>query len=233
MTTSLDHHGDTPRHDRKPSVTTLPCTAVLFDCDGVLVDSESTILRSWRRWAEQMGVDPAAVLPDIHGRRSQDTVARFIEPARREKALALIDSIEMDHAPEVTAIPGAANLLDSIPAGRWAIFTSGSRNLARARLAAAGIPIPSVLITGQDVTDGKPHPEGYLAAARGLDAPAEDCVVVEDAPPGIRAARAAEARAVLGIGSLEPGADGPDIAIPDLRFARWSPTGLEILPVAG
>lgn len=208
--------------------TVLPCTAVLFDCDGVLVDSESVIHRSWTRWALQLQVDPAAVTAAVHGRRSQDTVAQFIEAVGREQALALIDAIEIDDAETVTAIPGAAELLATIPAAQWAIVTSGSLPLASARLAAAGIPTPNVMVTGQDVRQGKPHPEGYLAAARLLGVSPEACVVVEDAPAGIRAAREARVGYVLGVGSFDVGEDQPEVMTPDLRGVRWIGSGLEI-----
>lgn len=208
--------------------TVLPCTAVLFDCDGVLVDSASVISRSWTRWAQQLQVDRTAVLAAVHGRRSRDTVAQFIATDSFEAALALIDAIEIDDAAGVTAIPGAAELLASIPAGRWAIVTSGSLPLASARLAASGLPTPEVLVSGQDVSQGKPHPEGYLAAARLLGVPAARCVVVEDAPAGVRAAREAGVGQVLGIGAFGGDGDRPDVTAPDLRHVRWNNAGLEI-----
>lgn len=225
--------------------TFLPCTAVLFDSDGVLVDSETIILDSWRKWADKMGEDPDEVLTNIHGRRAQDTVARFVEPRHRKEALALIDSMEIEDASKTHPIPGAAELLNSIPKERWAIFTSASPELALARLTAAGIPVPKVLVTGGDVTHGKPHPEGYLRAARSLGVKPEECVVVEDAVPGIRAARAAKVGAVLGVGSFnadegEPNATVtgatmtdaavPDVTVPDLRYVRWTGSGLEVTP---
>ncbi|MBP8920598.1 MAG: HAD-IA family hydrolase [Micropruina sp.] len=215
--------------DRAPSeATLLSCAAVLFDCDGVLVDSEATILRSWNQWARQMGVDPGAVTPTIHGRRSRDTVAEFVEPERHAEGLALIDRIEIDAADEVTPIPGAVELLRSIPADRWAIVTSGSRALAQARVTAVGLPLPEVLITADDVVHGKPHPEGYLAAAAGLGVPATDCLVLEDAVAGVRAARAANVRSVLGVGDGDFGDAEPTLTIPDLRVVRWTSDGLEV-----
>ena len=208
--------------------TFLPCTAVLFDCDGVLVDSEAVIHRSWTRWAQQFQLDPAVVVATVHGRRSQDPVAHYVAAAGYAEALALIDAIEIDDAAAVAAIPGTVDLLASIPADRWAVVTSGSRPLASARMAAAGIPLPQVLVSGQDVRQGKPHPEGYVAAARLLGVPTAQCVVVEDAPAGIRAARAAGAGHVLGVGSFTAGSDQPDVATPDLRGVRWRGDGLEI-----
>lgn len=220
----------TTTDDRRtaPAATLLPCDGVLFDCDGVLVDAEAVILDSWSRWAGEVGLDPATVLPTIHGRRSQDTVAQFVRPEDREQALALIDAIEIEDAARATPIPGALELLDAIPEGRWAIFTSGSHELATARLTAAGVPIPRVIVTGDRVTHGKPHPEGYVTAAARLGVPTGDCIVVEDAAPGIRAARAAGVRSVLGVGHHDTGDERPDTTVPDLRGVRWAGTGLEV-----
>lgn len=211
------------------SATFMPCSAVIFDCDGVLVDSESVIVGSWTRWAHQAGIDPDTVLATIHGRRSQDTVAEFIEPSRRTEALALIDSIEIEDASAVRPIPGAGGLVDPIPEDRWAVVTSGSRALVRARLTAAGLPLPRVLITGQDVVRGKPDPLGYLAATKALGVEPRSCVVLEDSLPGIRAARAAGVRAVLGVGGLDVGDERPRVTVPDLRCVRWRRAGLEVL----
>ncbi|MFT4041393.1 MAG: HAD-IA family hydrolase [Thermomicrobiales bacterium] len=208
--------------------TVLPCAGVLFDCDGVLVDSAATISGSWTRWAEQMQVDPAAVIAAVHGRRSVDTAALFIDAVGLEVAIALIDAIEIEDAANLTAIPGAAALLAAIPQERWAIVTSGSVPLASARLAAAGIALPPVMVTADDVAHGKPHPEGYLAGARLLGLPAQQCVVVEDAPAGVRAARAAGVGYVLGVGDHDFGEDRPDVTVPDLRHVRWTGAGLEI-----
>jgi len=218
--------------DLSTGATLLRCEAVLFDCDGVLVDSAAIVLDSWTRWALRLGVDPAILLPTVQGRRSQDTVAQFIEPSRRESAVELIDAIELEDAATTPPIPGAGDLLASIPDRNRAIFTSGSQALARTRLAAAGIPIPRVLVAGEDVTHGKPHPEGYRAAAAGLGVDPRNCVVVEDAAPGIRAARAAGVRHVLGVGDLDVGEDRPDLTVPDLRDVRWTGAGLEVLLAA-
>lgn len=181
------------------TVTFLHCTAVLFDCDGVLVDSDTSVVRSWTRWAHEMSLDPEEVLPAVHGRRSVDTVAQFISPSKRPAAVELIDALEIEDAATVTEIPGAAELLAAIPPGRWATVTSASRDLVHARLSAAGLTVPEVLVTAGDVRHGKPHPEGYLVAAQRLGVSADQCVVVEDAPAGIHAARAAQVGCVLGV----------------------------------
>ena len=209
-------------------MTVLHCTAVLFDCDGVLVDSDTAVVRSWTRWAHEMNLDPEEVLPTVYGRRSVDTVAQFIAPSKRSAAVELIDALEIEDAATATEIPGAAKLLAAIPAGRWATVTSASRDLAHARLSAAGLTAPEVLITAGDVRHGKPHPEGYLAAAQRLSVSAVQCVVVEDAPAGIRAARAARVGHVLGVGSRDFGEHQPDAVVPDLRSVHWTSGGLEI-----
>jgi sugar-phosphatase len=209
-------------------VITLTCAAVLFDCDGVLVDSDTAVLRSWTRWAHELDLDPDEVIPTVHGRRAVDTVSHFVAPPERDAALDLINALEIEDAAAVTVIPGAAELLASIPGGRWATVTSGSLDLVHARLAAAGLPIPQTLVTAGDVTQGKPHPEGYLAGARLLGVPPDQCVVVEDAAAGIRAARAAHAGHVLGVGNRDLGQDRPDATVTDLRSVHWNGHGLEI-----
>ena len=210
------------------TVTVLHCAAVLFDCDGVLVDSDTAVVRSWTRWAHEMDLDPEEVLPTVYGRRSVDTVAQFISPSKRPAAVELIDALEIEDAATATEIPGAAALLAAIPSGRWATVTSASRDLAHARLSAAGLTASEVLVTAGDVSHGKPHPEGYLAAAQRLGVSADQCVVVEDAPAGIRAARAARVGHVLGVGGRGFGEHQPDAVVPDLRPVHWTSAGLEI-----
>src|SRR2546421_8536345 len=118
-------------------VFTVPGRALLFDCDGVLVDSDASVHLSWTRWARGRGLDPDAVSAMVHGRRTADTVALLIDAAGRDAALADIDRYEVEDAARVTAVPGAAALLRSLPAGTWAVVTSRRRPLATARLAAA------------------------------------------------------------------------------------------------
>lgn len=211
-------------------MTLLPCTALLFDCDGVLVDSDASILNSWTRWAHQLGLDPTKVISYVHGRRAADTVALFVAPSERADALALIDAIEVDDAKTVTPILGASELLATLPRNQWAIVTSAVPDLALARLGAAGLPLPNVLVTGADVTDGKPHPQGYRTGARLLGIPPTQCIVLEDAVPGIRAGRSAGAGFVVGVGNRPFGADQPDVIVTDLRALRWTADGLEAEP---
>jgi mannitol-1-/sugar-/sorbitol-6-phosphatase len=200
----------------------LPCSAVLFDCDGVLVDSDASVLAAWSRWAREFGLDPAAVIPVVHGRRSADTVAELIAAPRRAAAAALIDRFEVEDAASVRAIAGAVTLTQSVP--RWAVVTSGHRELAVARLRAAGIAVPEVLVTADDVERGKPDPEGYLAAARHLGVPAAETIVLEDAAAGIAAARAAGVSAVVAVGERDDLRG--DVHVRDLTELRWTGDGL-------
>ena len=206
-------------------MTEIRCDGVLFDCDGVLVDSDASVDLSWQRWAETLGLDPDALGGIVHGRRSEDTIADLLPADRQAAAIELIERIEVEDAARVTAIDGAADLIAALPAGRWAVVTSGTRALATARLAAAGLPMPDVLVTADDVANGKPDPEGYRTAARRLGYDPACTVVLEDAPSGVLAARAAGAGGVIGVGSRD-GLPDVDIRVPDLTALRWTGYGL-------
>lgn len=177
----------------------LNAEAILLDLDGTLVDSTDSIARCWLRWCREYDVDPSR-LAGAHGRTTADIVADLLPGPLVSAALARIDEMEIDDAGTVRAMPGAAELLASIPAGRRAVVTSGNAVLAAARMHAAALPAPSVVVTADDVLRGKPHPEPYLLGARRLGVEPARCVVVEDAPSGIAAARAA-GMAVVGIAS--------------------------------
>jgi len=205
----------------------LPCHAVLFDCDGVLVDSDASVTRAWRRWAEAYGLDPQTVPSMVHGRRASDSVAQLIGADDRERALATINAYELDDAPQVTAVAGARDLIMSVPDGRRAVVTSGSKALATARLRAAGIDPPPVLITADDIAEGKPAPDGYLQAAAALGVQPADAVVLEDSRAGVEAARSAGAGAVVGVGPAAAGSSA-DVVVADLRGVRWTGSGLRI-----
>ena len=164
----------------------------LFDIDGTLVDSSAVVERAWRQVAEEFGLDGDLVVANCHGRRSMDTVEEFFAPEDRAAAQVRIDALELADR-EVTACRGAAGLLATLDGRPWAAVTSGPRQLMTARLAAAGLPRPKVLVTAEDVRHGKPAPDGYLMAARALGVAATDCVVVEDSPAGVDAGKAAGA----------------------------------------
>jgi sugar-phosphatase len=209
----------------------LECAAVLFDCDGVLVDSDASVARAWSRWAGSFGLDPGAVTAMAHGRRAADTVRMLVAPHEQEAALARINAYELEDAETVRAVPGARELTAELPADRWAVVTSATKALARARLSAAGYMRPDVLVTADDVRHGKPDPEPYLAAAADLRVDASAAVVVEDAASGIRAARAAGVGAVLGVGERALPTDA-DVVVGNLSGVRWLGTGLRIIPDA-
>jgi sugar-phosphatase len=177
-------------------MTTIRCEAVLFDMDGVLVDSTHAVARVWRKWALERGFDPEKVVRAAHGRPSIDTVRDFLPKADSNAENLEVERQEVEDLEGVVAMPGAQALVKSIPAGRWTVVTSATRPLAEVRLRAAGIPIPESLITADDIQLGKPHPEPYQKAAARLGYPASECVVVEDAPAGIRAGKAAGARVI-------------------------------------
>jgi sugar-phosphatase len=202
------------------------CCGLLFDNDGVLVDSDASVELSWSRWAVGWDLDPATVAGMVHGRRSADTVAQLIGAADRARALADIDRYEVEDAVAVTALPGAAELLGELPVGSWAVVTSGRRELTMARLAAAGLPVPKVLVCAEDVPAGKPDPAGYRQAAEALGLTPENCVVLEDSPAGVTAGRAAGAT-VVGVSDRALATDA-DVVVRDLRGLRWDGERLTI-----
>jgi HAD superfamily hydrolase (TIGR01509 family) len=165
--------------------------AVLSDLDGVLVDSGAAIERTWREFARRHALAPAEVVAASHGRRSVDLIRLVAPHLNAEAEAARVEQDEIDSAPGLRPLPGARELVESVPADRFAIVTSGTRALAVARLNAAGLPVPAVLVTADEVEDGKPHPEGYLRAAELLGVDPAHSVVLEDAPAGVEAGRAA------------------------------------------
>src|SRR3954454_16832660 len=156
--------------------TALPAHGVLFDCDGVLVDSDASVISAWSRWAQHFALAPDHVVGLVHGRRAVDTVSALIEAGRRGDALELINQFEVDEARTVRAIPSARDLVRSLPPRVWAVVTSGLLPLATARLRAAGLPLPAGLVTPHLFHRGKPDRERYLLAADGLGLVARDCV---------------------------------------------------------
>jgi sugar-phosphatase len=172
------------------------CSALLFDLDGVLIDSTPAVARVWRRWALEHGLAPDEVVRRAHGRPSVTTIRELLPNSDIEVEDREVERREIEDLDGVVPLPGVLELLNSLPAERWTIVTSCTRPLALVRLRAAGLPIPMKLITSTDITNGKPHPEPYLKGAALLGYPAADCVVVEDAPAGIRAGKAAGARVI-------------------------------------
>jgi sugar-phosphatase len=177
-------------------MTKIRCQAILFDMDGVLVDSTHAVARVWSKWARARGFNPEEVVRAAHGRPSVDTVRDYLPHADAHAEDREVERQEIEDLEGVVAIPGAVALVNGLPGGRWTVVTSATRALAEVRLRAAGIPVPSTMITSGDISRGKPDPEPYLKAAARLGYPAADCVVVEDAPAGIRAGKSAGARVI-------------------------------------
>jgi mannitol-1-/sugar-/sorbitol-6-phosphatase len=172
------------------------CAAILFDLDGVLVDSTGSVTRQWRRWAEEHNMDPQRVVEIAHGVRTIEIVRKLAPHLDAEAEVVRIEKREADDQEGVAVMPGAAVLLKAIPEGRWCVVTSGTRYLATARLKLANLPTPRVLVAADDVSKGKPHPEPYLMGAKLLGMKPAECLVIEDAPAGIRAAHAGGMRAI-------------------------------------
>jgi mannitol-1-/sugar-/sorbitol-6-phosphatase len=180
--------------------------AVLFDLDGVLVESRETTERVWLAWAANNGIDEASLRSAMHGVRSVEVV-RALRPEL--DAMAESDAIERRQAEDVDglrAIPGAAAALEALREDRVAVVTSATRPLAAARTAAVGIELPTVVVYAGDVARGKPDPEGYRTAAERLGVDPAAALVVEDSPPGIEAGRAAGA-ATVGVTSTHAAAE--------------------------
>lgn len=172
--------------------------AFLFDMDGTLLSSLEAAERIWTGWALSHGLDVAAFLPTMHGKRAVDTVRGLGLPGVDPEAEAdAITAAEIEDMGGIHEIAGAAAFLASLPPERWAIVTSAPEVLARRRLEAAGIPVPAVFVTADDVTQGKPAPDCYLLAATRLGIAATDCVIFEDAPAGILAAERSGATVVV------------------------------------
>jgi sugar-phosphatase len=176
------------------------CLGVLFDLDGVLIDSNPAVDRVWSGWAIEHGLDPDAVIRAAHGRPSITTIREYIADEFAEAENKEVERREMADIEGIVPLAGAMDLLLAIPKQRWAIVTSGTYPLATIRIKASGLPTPKNLITSSDILHGKPDPEPYLKGAAKLGFAAKDCVVLEDAGAGVRAGKAAGAR-VIGIRS--------------------------------
>ena len=172
------------------------CSGLLFDLDGVLVDSTPAVARVWTRWALERGFEPEEIVRRAHGRPSINTIRELLPYTDYEAENLQVERGEIEDVAGVVPLPGARELLNSLPTDRWAIVTSCTRALADTRLRAAGLPTPPRIVTCDDVKNGKPDPEPYLTGASLLGVPAPKCLVFEDAPAGIRAGKAAGALVV-------------------------------------
>jgi len=177
-------------------MTEIHCAALLFDLDGVLINSTPAVARVWRGWAIEHGFNPDEVVARAHGRPSLTTVREYLPSSDYEAENREVERREIADLEGVVPLPGALDLLASLPADRWTIVTSCTRPLAEVRIQAAGLPLPKKMITSSDITHGKPHPEPYLKGASLLGFPPQDCIVLEDVPAGVRAGKAAGARVI-------------------------------------
>jgi sugar-phosphatase len=215
------------------NITSLRCEAVLFDLDGVLVDSRRCIELVWEAWARRYDLDPAAIVRRAHGRRTSETLREVAPDLDIPSEVALLDRMEERETRGVNAVSGAHDLLSRVPRSRWAVVTSGSPAVAHLRLRLGRLPEPPVLVTAADVRRGKPDPEGYLKAAAALGYAPSTCVVVEDTPAGIAAGRAAGMTVLAVRGTYaDDHLTGARAVIASLRGIRCTPLGAAGLSLA-
>jgi sugar-phosphatase len=195
----------------------LTVAAALFDMDGTIVDSTAVVESLWRRFCREHHVDAAALLAYSHGRRTPDIVHRFLPAASAAEVDAVtaeLERRELDSNDGIVEVPGASALLGALTLP-WAVVTSAPRGLAVRRMAAAGLPVPDVLVPADEVARGKPDPDGYLRAAELLGVDPGDCVAFEDAEPGVRSALDAGTRVVV-VGTLDSPVTAGLERVPDL-----------------
>jgi len=191
------------------------CSALLFDNDGVLVDSHQAAKAAWDVWATEFSLGYDLDKANNSGRRAEDMVRELVSPELFAKANDRINALEQDTAHMTVPLAGAKELLESLPSGVWTICTSANPNLGKARLESAGLPIPKELVTGDDVKQGKPHPDAYLLGAKNLGFEPMDCVVFEDAEAGVVSAIEAGVGLVIGVGERAKETQA-DIVVRDL-----------------
>jgi sugar-phosphatase len=191
--------------------------AILFDMDGVLLDSRRVVERTWRRWGDRHHLPVEPILRVAHGRRTSDTLQAMVPQLATAAEVAWLDATELADL-DIDPIPGARELVGSLPSQRWTVVTSAGRELARLRLRAVGLELPDHAVTSEDIARGKPAPDGYLLGADRLGAAPSDCLVIEDTPPGLQAGKAAGAR-LLGVTTTHSSEQLGDAEylVPDLR----------------
>jgi sugar-phosphatase len=198
----------------------IACDALLFDLDGVLADTTELVERSWAQWAESRGLD-TDFASRVHGRPTLEIVSDVAPELDARAEADDVERREEDGLDGITAVDGALELVASVPASSWAVVTSGNKSQAAARLGAIELKPPDVVITSEDVDNGKPHPAPYLSAARKLGVSPQECVVFEDAPAGIAAARAAGMASIAVTTTMDPQAlEAADHVVSSLRQVR-------------
>ncbi|MGA8213645.1 MAG: HAD-IA family hydrolase [Candidatus Sulfotelmatobacter sp.] len=212
---------------------TFRCAAILFDLDGVLVDSTRSVERQWRIWAGEQGLDGDKVMTVGHGVRAVEVIRTVAPHLDAEAEVRKLEAREAADHDGVAVMPGAAELVRAIPDGRWCVVTSGTRHLASARLRLAGIPPPKVMVTADGVANGKPHPGPYLKGAELLGVNPAECVVIEDAPAGIRSAHAGGMK-VIALSSTYPASalSEADAVVQKLKQIKIAVDGSRMLAVS-
>ncbi|HLV87593.1 MAG TPA: HAD family hydrolase [Candidatus Sulfotelmatobacter sp.] len=215
-------------------MTRIDCSALLFDLDGVLINSTPAVARVWSQWAIEHGFSSEEVVGYAQGRPSIATIRHFLPDTDHQAKNREVERREMEDLDGVIPLPGALELLASLPEDRWTIATSCTRLLAEVRIKAAGLPLPRKLVSSNDVLRGKPDPEPYLKGAAALGFPTANCVVFEDVPAGIRAGKAAGAKVIAftttfpGSGLLEAGADWILKSCADVQLVSATESGLTL-----
>lgn len=181
----------------------IECGAVLLDLDGVLVDSTPAVLSVWAHWAEKHALDPEQTARLGRGRPNIDTIRELLPHADHEAESREFERLEIEDVADLIPLRGALQLLSTLPMERWAIVTSCTRPLAEARIRAASLPMPKHLVTSSDVARGKPAPDPYVKGVELLNLASQDCIVIEDAPSGIRSGKAAGARVLALLTTME------------------------------
>ncbi len=177
--------------DMNQVITSLTCGAILFDLDGTLIDSAASIEFALRVWCAEHNLDVKDFMHKAQGRRTIDSIRLLTPQLDALREAQKLEDLECSAVDGLVAFNGAHEIINTLPTDCWAVVTSGGHRLASRRLSYAGIKIPEVFITAEDVQEGKPHPEGYMKAADALGINYANCLVIEDAPAGIQAARAA------------------------------------------
>jgi len=199
--------------------------AVLFDVDGVVLDSMTIYRRVWSQWCLLVDLDPDTVWPLTHGRRPQDTIAMVAPHLAIDSEMRRLEAFLDRESSPLPAMPGAHELLAALPPQQWALVTSNSEPFVRSEFALLGLPWPSVIVDGSAVEQGKPSPQCFLAASARLGCAASDCLVVEDAAAGVAAGLAAG----MTVLAIDPPPGGPGLTLAHARFPSLKAAAGEII----